>query len=260
MMRRASDACRLAMRAADVSGRATSCATPSTSSPARGWSASRCARRGSSGPGSGESRAEAHAEDVALSLDILPWGSLPTQIAVAAGVATFWRGAWYVMDGCVFPDDTASSAAASAAAGVAGLVGVQRVAAPAVLRHALNTGRPIPPNARYALLYGLGLSCVAVWRGTWLAWDAAHERLFLPKGSSASDSPTVSGFVSHVTAVVGLSYFGYVSSVLAPPAVCLLLNDDALRKRDCESSPQNARDARRAFLRGATWLFKKAPK
>ena len=247
------------MRAGDVSGRATSCATPSTSAPARGWSASRCARRGSSGPGSGESRAEAHAEDVALSLDILPWGSLPLQIAVAAGVATFWRGAWYVMDGCVFPDDIASSAAASAAAGVAGLVGVQRVAAPAVLRHALRTGRPIPPRARYALLYGMGLSCVAVWRGTWLAWDAAHERLFLQKGERASDSPTVSGFVSHVTAVVGLGATGYVSSVLAPPAVCLLLNDDALRKRDC-SSDAGAQNARRAFLRGATWLFKKAPK
>jgi histidinol phosphatase-like PHP family hydrolase len=60
--------------------------------------------------------------------------------------------------------------------------------------------------------------------------------------------------------VVGLSYFGYVSSVLAPPAVCLLLNDDALRKRDCESCDKGAKDARRAFLRGATWLFKKAPK
>jgi histidinol phosphatase-like PHP family hydrolase len=42
--------------------------------------------------------------------------------------------------------------------------------------------------------------------------------------------------------------------------VCLLLNDDALRKRDCEKSDKGARDARRAFLRGATWLFKKAPK
>ena len=138
-------------------------------------------------------------------------------------------------------------------------MGVQRVAAPAVLRHALRTERPIPPRARYALLYGMGLSCVAVWRGTWLAWDAAHERLFLQKGERASDSPTVSGFVSHVTAVVGLGATGYVSSVLAPPAVCLLLNDDALRKRDC-SSDAGAQNARRAFLRGATWLFKKAPK
>ena len=47
--------------------------------------------------------------------------------------------------------------------------------------------------------------------------------------------------------------------MLAPPAVCLLLNDDALRKRDC-SSDAGAQNARRAFLRGATWLFKKAPK
>ena len=258
-MRRAPDACRLALRAAGVAGRATSRATPSTSAQARGWSSSRGARSGSSGLG-GASNAEAHAEDVALSLDILPWGSLPLQISVAAGVATFWRGAWYVMDGCVFPDDPVRSAAASAAAGAAGLAGVQRVAAPAVLRHARSTGRPIPPHARYALLYGMGLSCVAVWRGTWLAWDVAHEALFLERGErAATAAPVTSGLASHAAAVVGLGATGYASSVLAPPAVCLLLNDDALRRRDC-SSDAGARDARRAFLRGATWLFKKAPK
>ena len=51
------------------------------------------------------------------------------------------------------------------------------MAAPAVLRHAAAAGRPPPAAARYALLYGMGLSCVFIWRGTWVLWDVAYERL-----------------------------------------------------------------------------------
>ena len=67
----------------------------------------RPAARAGALPGRPGSSAEAHADDVEFNINILPWGSLPLQIAVAAGVATFWRGAWYVMDGCL-PDDTAA--------------------------------------------------------------------------------------------------------------------------------------------------------
>ena len=162
------------MRAADVSGRATSCATPSTSAPARGWSASRGARRGSSGPGSGSS-AEAHADDVEFNINILPWGSLPLQIAVAAGVATFWRGAWYVMDTSIFPDDNLKSGAACLVAGTAGLAKLQRYAASEVHKRYIAKNIPPPPSLRYGLLYGMGLSCVAVWRGTWCKWDSLFE-------------------------------------------------------------------------------------
>lgn len=67
-------------------------------------------------------------EDLA-DLHLYPWGSLPTQVAVAAGVASFWRGAWYVMDGAVFPDNLAASGAASLAMGVGGIAAIQRFVA-----------------------------------------------------------------------------------------------------------------------------------
>ena len=84
----------------------------------------------------------------------------------------------------------------------------------------------------------MGLSCVAVWRGTWLAWDVGHE--FFGK-DKATDTQIVPGIYSHLTAVVGLVASGYLSSMLAPPAVCLLLTDEALKGKN-------------QFLKGATWL------
>jgi len=193
-------------------------------------------------------------------VDIHPWGSLPLQIAVAAGVASFWRGAWYVMDGTVFPDDLTASGIASLAAGAGGLAAVQRVAAPAVLRHALKHEMPPPPVARYALLCGMAASCVAEWRGTWILWDAGDEAA---TGDVATDSPTTSGLASLGVAASALAGAGYLSSVLAPPAVCFLLDDEALRRRDC-TVKAGTEEARREFLRGATWLFgqtaKRVPK
>lgn len=155
------------------------------------------------------------------------------------------------MDGVVYPENLPASAAVSAAVGVGGLATMQRLAAPAVLQHSLRTQTPVPPFARYALLYGMGLSCVAVWRGAWLAWDAAFEAA---TGRVATEQPTVSGFVSHAVAIGALGATGYLSSVLSPPVACLLLGDDAVRKRNC-AQDAGVREARREFLKGATWLF-----
>jgi len=63
------------------------------------------------------------------------------------------------------------------------------------------------------------------------------------------------GVASHVVAIAGLTAAGYLSSVLSPPAVCFLLNDEALRKRACAVNPAYREEARREFLKGAAWLF-----
>lgn len=245
-MRRASDACRLVVKSAQTSGRATSTASASSSAPLYrvcGSSAGpfRQNARSFSNATSGTSSSaggnhELH--DIAASFAAVPLSMIPTQIGVAAGVATFWRGAWYVMDGLVFPEDVVKSSVASFGIGVGGVVGIQRIAAPAVLSHYTKNKTPIPQGVRYALLYGMGLSCVAVWKGTWLAWDVGHE--FFGK-DKATDTQIVPGIYSHLTAVVGLVASGYLSSMLAPPAVCLLLTDEALKGKN-------------QFLKGATWL------
>ena len=36
-----------------------------------------------------------------------------THVAVGMGAASFWRGAWYILDDHLFPDDAAKSASAS---------------------------------------------------------------------------------------------------------------------------------------------------
>lgn len=46
----------------------------------------------------------------------------------------------------------------------------------------------------------MGLSCVAVWRGTWILWDAAYER-FNSRGATATSEPVTSGLISHAVAV-----------------------------------------------------------
>jgi len=214
-----------------------------------------------------------------LAVELHPWSKLPLQIAVAMGVASFWRGAWYVMDTSVFPEDNLKSGAACLVAGTAGLAKLQRYAASEVHRRYIARQIPPPPSVRYGLLYGMGLSCVAVWRGTWCMWDAAFEAFdpwALKGGSSlnegSGDPPGtdvdvnrtpmseqsftfLNGAVSHVAAIAGLVSAGYLSSVLSPPAVCFLLNDEALRKRACAVSPVYREEARREFLKGAAWLF-----
>ena len=211
-----------------------------------------------------------------LTVELHPWSKLPLQIAVGMGVASFWRGAWYVMDTSIFPDDNLKSGAACLVAGTAGLAKLQRYAASEVHKRYIAKNIPPPPSLRYGLLYGMGLSCVAVWRGTWCMWDSLFER-FDPwafKGdagvrngedeeSSSPGEPQMSentftffnGVASHVVAIAGLTAAGYLSSVLSPPAVCFLLNDEALRKRACAVNPAYREEARREFLKGAAWLF-----
>jgi hypothetical protein len=245
-MRRSSETCALFLKCAETSARATSIATPCCSTHAYrsfGTKSSFGQPAHTFGNATRGSHSASGVDDIAASLACVPWSKLPTQIGVAMGVATFWRGAWYVMDGVVFPEDVGKSALASFAAGVAGLAGVQRIAAPMVLRNAEINSTPVTKATRYLLLYGIGISCVAVWRGTWLGWDLAHEK-FVNAHPKATDAPIVSGAYSHVTAVVGLCASGYLSSVLAPPAVMLLINDEALRNKN-------------AFLKGANWLFTK---
>lgn len=147
--------------------------------------------------------------------------TLAEDILTACGVASFWRGAWYVADAVVYPESPAKSGAACLGGGAAALAGLQVGA-----RRALAPGRQPPGRAtRYAATYALALSCVAVWRGAWVLWDAAAGELGVGADGVAS------GVASHVGGAAALLCAGRASSVLAPPAKISILDDRPLAMR-----------------------------
>ena len=142
---------------------------------------------------------------------------LAQHVLVGMGAASFWRGAWYILDDNLFPDDKTASAVASLGLGTLGMAASQGLveraerlaeklaektsmrtttAAAAVenttMRHAssrlaarylsaANTST-IPPRlllaaSRVGALYTVAISVVLVWRGTWIGWDVLYETL-----------------------------------------------------------------------------------
>jgi Fuseless len=138
--------------------------------------------------------------------------TLGTHVLVGMGAASFWRGAWYLLDDHLYPDDKAKSAAASLALGILGMRASQGLVARAerleqravTLQQALLLqakkggggllepkkslvwlGRiKISPDAltswavklpRLGAVYSVAVSCVLVWRGTWGGWDVLYE-------------------------------------------------------------------------------------
>jgi hypothetical protein len=112
--------------------------------------------------------------------------TLPVQVATGVLCASYWRGAWYILDHTLFPDDRVLSGVASLTSGTVLLGLKQYIISPS------NNGtkrlvRMFPPPSstslrrryiqtnRFIVLYGIASGCILIWRGTWLLWDeAAH--------------------------------------------------------------------------------------
>jgi hypothetical protein len=190
---------------------------------------------------------------------------------VGMGAASFWRGAWYILDDHLFPNDAAQSAAASLGLGILGMAASQGLVARAerlAVKAAQSTSSSLMvprstlhrltlPAARFGALYTVAVSCVLVWRGTWIGWDVLYER-FHPaqqrsmtytsshpgehEESHVTSHPTMmtirstdpghathSGLLSHLTALCLLLGTGLFASVLAPPAAVSVIRDIAVK-------------------------------
>lgn len=169
--------------------------------------------------------------------DLRCFKTLTKHVVVGMGAASFWRGAWYVLDDNLFPDNPEASAASSFGLGVLGMAVSQGLVARA--ERTVTTASPKawmrlrPSAARFGAIYTVAISCVLVWRGTWVGWDCLYERYVnKTKGSDqssvASTDPghaTQSGILSHAVAVTLLLGAGLFSSVLAPPAAISVIRD-----------------------------------
>lgn len=132
------------------------------------------------------------------------------------GAASFWRGAWYILDDNLFPDNEAASAAASWSLGVLGLSASQGWVG------RLCRSQQLSPLVG---IYVLVSSCVLIWRGTWVGWDVAYERLAGDVSATDPGHATRSGLLSHSVALAGLLSAGLFTSVLAPPAAVSIIRD-----------------------------------
>ena len=185
---------------------------------------------------------------------------LATTTFVGVAVASFWRGAWYVLDETVFPLDARKSGLACFAAGVCGLATSQHVKLMMLKDMACTTKTT---NQKRVMLfspptYFVGLSCVLFWRGVWCLWDSATDAYFVLKdgedscssssssssssgsedasGSSppasfffpSSYSPKLkSGIVSHAAGATALVATGFLASAACPPAGLWVARDAA---------------------------------
>lgn len=181
---------------------------------------------------------------------------LATTTFVGVAVASFWRGAWYVLDETVFPLDARKSGLACFAAGVCGLATSQHVKLMMLKDMACTTKTT---NQKRVMLfspptYFVGLSCVLFWRGVWCLWDSATDAYFVLKdgedscssssssgsedasGSSppasfffpSSYSPKLkSGIVSHAAGTTALVATGFLASAACPPAGLWVARDAA---------------------------------
>jgi len=163
------------------------------------------------------------------------FASLGAQVGVGLGVASFWRGAWYILDDNLFPDNPMYSATACLGLGTAGLAATQMGIARLASREVSARNKVKLPSyynslARFGSLYGVAISVVLVWRGSWMMWDVGYEHYHQGKVKATDTGHlTNSGLASHVLAIGGLLAFGRFSSVLAPPASVSILKDLALK-------------------------------
>ena len=105
---------------------------------------------------------------------------LATTTFVGIAVASFWRGAWYVLDETVFPSSELNPVMACFLGGVSGLAASQHVKLMMMREHVGAATR----SARKRVMlfspptYFVGLSCVLFWRGVWCLWDKRDGRVF----------------------------------------------------------------------------------
>ncbi|CAL6413887.1 unnamed protein product [Bathycoccus prasinos] len=170
---------------------------------------------------------------------------LATTTFVGIAVASFWRGAWYVLDETVFPSSELKSGMACFLGGVSGLATSQHVKLMMMREH---VGAATRSNRKRMMLfspptYFVGLSCVLFWRGVWCLWDSATDAYFSHSSSSSSEkeeeekvsssySPKLkSGILSHAFGATALVFTGFLASAVCPPAGLWVERDAATAVR-----------------------------
>jgi len=154
----------------------------------------------------------------------LPWKRVALHVGVGMGAASFWRGAWYVLDDHLFPNSTSQSAVASLALGVTGMAASQGLVERCEQLAKSGSKRRLPV-ARFGAVYTIAVSCVLVWRGTWIGWDVLYETAQSDAKSTDPGHLSTSGVLSHAVAVAALVGTGLFASVLAPPAATSIIRD-----------------------------------
>jgi len=157
--------------------------------------------------------------------------TLATHVFVGMGAASFWRGAWYVLDDHLFPDSPSKSALSSWVLGVAGLACSQGLTARAERMARLQVPAQMWAlrTARVGALYTVAVSCVLVWRGTWLGWDVLYEVLHphnnnnssRPRDDKTSSSSSSSVDDVDVVATTSADDYAFSSSTSATTALLL---------------------------------------
>mmetsp|Transcript_27283 Transcript_27283/g.50052 ORF Transcript_27283/g.50052 Transcript_27283/m.50052 type:complete len:243 (-) Transcript_27283:111-839(-) len=152
---------------------------------------------------------------------------LVSLMGIGAAVTSSWRGLWYIMDGTIFPDDLFLSGCTSIVLGWSTFAITHYCA---MWTTPLTPGRieadlARMPAIRQALLtYVVGVGIIATWRGVWVLWDAAYEKV---TGVKAVDQSVMSGLLSHVVGIGILTASGYLASLMAPPLrLCIFNNRD----------------------------------
>jgi len=194
-----------------------------------------------------------------------PFGPQPPatvlrNVLIGCGAASFWRGAWYILDDNLFPEDPAKSASASLLGGITGMFLSQGLIkrSEIVVNHFPKEQLLFPRGVyRFGAVYCTVISVVLVWRGAWLSWDVFYEGLHSKEAWHASkssflhhnvyhqlhedsESPsqveatatghaTRSGLFSHISAICLLLGMGCFSSILAPPAAVSILLDKSVK-------------------------------
>ena len=156
-----------------------------------------------------------------------PSGEVPFLCLVGAGAASFWRGAWYVMDAALFPDDPQKSCASSLVLGFGGFAALHSGV------HRFPFSSSCAPRA--FALYAACLANVAAWRGIWMGWDfatgvgpgaeAPAQRPPTAEELNVRRKLLVSGLVSHASAAAVLLSMCHLTAALAPPARICVLSD-----------------------------------
>lgn len=192
-----------------------------------------------------------------------PFGPQPVPLVlrnflIGCGAASFWRGAWYILDDNLFPNDPTWSASSSLLGGMAGMLLSQgMIKRYEVLMNHHTADQLLFRRSvyRFGAIYCSALSVVLVWRGAWLSWDCFYEGLHSKQAWQASKSSflhhsvynqmhrdavgevdatatghaTRSGLFSHLTAVALLLGMGTFASVLAPPAAVSIIHDATVK-------------------------------
>jgi hypothetical protein len=146
---------------------------------------------------------------MAMMMTMFSSSTLPVQVATGVLCASYWRGAWYILDHTLFPENRLLSGVSSLASGSV-LLGMKQYIISPSYNGTKRLVRLLPPpkstslrrhyikTNRFIVLYGIASGCILIWRGTWLLWDeAAHATAdaiasYSLRGSSSSSSSSSS--------------------------------------------------------------------